>query len=185
VDIRTKKDLRERILTLLRQQKEEERVKKSFIISQKLFQLKSFQQAKTVLFYSAFDGEVHTIDMIKEAQQLGKKIGLPKVNKAHMNIIPILVNDLEGDTIHGPFGIREPKGTDKTLPLDQIDMVIVPGVAFDKSNHRLGRGAGFYDRFLKSLPPSVPTVGLAFDFQVIDHFPKETHDMPVSCVLTN
>ena len=65
-------------------------------------------------------------------------------------------------------------------------MVIVPGLAFDKHNNRLGRGAGYYDRFLSTLPTDIPTVGLAFDFQIIDRLPQQKeHDIPVSHVLVN
>ena len=65
-------------------------------------------------------------------------------------------------------------------------MVVVPGVAFDKKNNRLGRGKGYYDRFLKMLPFSTPTIGLAFDFQIVENLPvKEPHDVPVSQVIYN
>ena len=70
-------------------------------------------------------------------------------------------------------------------PLDEIDLSIIPGVAFDKKNHRLGRGAGYYDRFLSSLPRKIPSIGLAFDFQIVASFPLQEHDVPVSRVITN
>ncbi|MCK4882744.1 MAG: 5-formyltetrahydrofolate cyclo-ligase, partial [Candidatus Omnitrophica bacterium] len=74
----------------------------------------------------------------------------------------------------------------QTLSEACLDMVIVPGVAFDKHNNRLGRGGGYYDRFLAALSSEVLTVGLAFDFQMVDSLSsQETHDVPVSCVLTN
>ena len=186
VQSKSKKDLRERILTLLRNQKEEERLKKSSIILKKLFKLKAFKKAKTVLFYASFDGEVHTIEMIKKAQQLGKKIGLPKVNSLS-RLVPVLVEDMEKDLKKGRYGILEPKKLrGKKLDLKDIDMVIVPGVVFDKRKNRLGRGGGYYDRFLKKLPSSIPTVALAFDFQIIDHLPhQERRDVSVSYVLSN
>ena len=66
-----------------------------------------------------------------------------------------------------------------------IDLVLVPGVAFDRKNNRLGRGAGYYDRFLKDLP-TTPSIGLAFDFQVLDVLPHQPgQDVPVKCVITN
>ena len=182
----TKQNLRERILTLLRNQKEEERLRKSSIILKKLFKLKAFTSAKLVLFYASFDGEVYTFEMIKKAQQLGKKIGLPKVNPVERSLVPVLVEDIEKDLKSGPYGIQEPKYLKRNqLDLENIDMVIVPGVAFDKSKNRLGRGGGYYDRFLRKLSPSVSTVALAFDFQIVERLPQEHHDVLVSYVLSN
>lgn len=184
---KSKQDLRERILTLLRNQKEEERLKKSLIILKKLFKLSAFKKAKTVLFYASFDGEVHTLEMIKKAQQLGKKISLPKVKRSDKKLIPVLIDNLDKDLKKGSYGILEPKKLrGKKLKLENIDIVIVPGIAFDQRNNRLGRGGGYYDRFLTQLPASVFTVGLAFDFQVVDLLPhQERHDVHVSRVLTN
>jgi 5-formyltetrahydrofolate cyclo-ligase len=67
----------------------------------------------------------------------------------------------------------------KEVPLEDIDLIIVPGIAFDKKNVRLGRGHGYYDRFLCALPNKTRTVGLAFDFQVVEHLPQDSHDIPV------
>jgi len=156
-------------------------------IKDRLFQMGEFQNAKTILFYASFDGEVETFTMIKEAQKLGKTISLPGIPRDEQKIIPVAVTSLEDDLQTGPYGIRQPKiDQDKTLEKNCLDMVVVPGVAFDKQNNRLGRGGGYYDRFLASLPSDVPTVGLAFDFQIVDTLPpQEKHDVPVSCVLTN
>ena len=183
----TKKILRERILTLLRNQKEEERLNKSLVIKDRLFQTQEFRKAQTILFYASFDGEVETFSMMKEAQKSGKTIGLPKIGDKEGEIIPVSVQSLESDLEKGPYGIKQPR-TDNvhTLNTTDFDLVIVPGVAFDRQNNRLGRGGGYYDRFLGKLPSSIPTVGLAFDFQIVNSLPpKEEHDIPVSCVLTN
>ncbi len=184
---KSKEILRERILTLLRNQKEEERLIKSLAIGDKLFQMVEFQKAETILFYASFNGEVETFEMIREAQKLGKTIGLPGIMKDEKKIVPEAVASLESDLETGPYGIRQPKMDQaQTLSEDCLDMVIVPGVAFDKQNNRLGRGGGYYDRFLELLPPRVLTVGLAFDFQIVDSLSsQEKHDIPVSRVLTN
>ncbi len=183
----TKKDLRERILTLLRNQKEEERLNKSLAIGSKLFQMQEFQKAETILFYASFDGEVETFEMMKNAQKLGKIIGLPRIVKSEKKIIPTPVASLEADLEAGPYGIKQSKADPaEALKNDRLDMVIVPGVAFDKQNNRLGRGGGYYDQFLGALPSHIPTVGLSFDFQVVDSlYFKEEHDVPVSYVLAN
>ena len=182
----TKKSLREKILTLLRNHKEEERVVKGRIIFDKLLKLPEFRKALTILFYFPFDGEVNTTEMIKQAKKMGKRIGLPRIVKGKKRIIPAIVHSLE-DLELGPYGIKQPKRNRlQTLDVQNLDMVVVPGVAFDKRNNRLGRGGGYYDRFLKSLPSLTPTIGLAFDFQIVDHLPQQKeHDIPVSKVLVN
>ena len=183
----SKKLLRERILTLLRNQKEEERLNKSLAIGQKLFKMQPFQEAKTVLFYASFDGEVETFDMMKSAQKLGKSIRLPRIIENENVFIPVPVESLEMDLEAGPYGIKQPKlDLSKAQPDGDLDLVVVPGVAFDKHNNRLGRGGGFYDRFLDALPQSTSTVGLAFDFQIVDSLSfQEEHDVSVSFVLAN
>ncbi|HQP09799.1 MAG TPA: 5-formyltetrahydrofolate cyclo-ligase [Candidatus Omnitrophota bacterium] len=183
----TKKTVRERILTLLRNQKEEERLAKSLAVAGKLFKMKEFQKAETVLFYASIDGEVETFDMMKKAHQLGKTVGLPSILKDRKKIVPMAVASLEEGLEEGPYGIKQPKPAQtRVLDEEALDMVVVPGVAFDRKNNRLGRGGGYYDRFLKSLPSRTVTVGLAYDFQIMDSFPfQEKHDVSVSCVLSN
>ena len=186
MDINSKQDLRKRILTLLREQKEEDRLVKSLAIMDKLFQMQVFQDAKTVLFFASFNGEVHTFEMIKKALNLGKKVALPKIHKLMNQFLPILVTNLDEDLQEGSYGIKEPKNEkEQVLQNHDIDLAIVPGVAFDRQNNRLGRGGGYYDRFLKTLPSTSSTIGLAFDFQIVDSLPCQEHDVPVTCVLTN
>ena len=175
------------MLTLLRKQARKERLTKSFKIWHKLKTMRGFKKAKTILFYASFDGEVETFEMIKKALKLGKKIALPKTFKDRKKFFPVLVRSLRRDLETGVYGVREPKTTkNNVLDIKDIDMVVVPALAFDKANYRLGRGKGYYDRFLKQLPPKTLTVGLAFDFQMVDTIPHiKEHDVPTSCVLAN
>ena len=181
-----KKALRQRLLELIRNQKEDIRFKKSGLIKAALFKTPEFRAGKTIMFYSAFDGEVETLKMIKQAQTLGKKIVLPITIKKEKKIIPSLITNLEKDLIDGPYGIKQPKeNIAQIIDACALDLVIVPGVAFDKKGNRLGRGEGYYDRFLKTLPQNTPSFGLAFDFQVVDCLPCiEEHDVPVSSVIS-
>ena len=181
----TKQSLREKILILLRNQKEEERLSKSRSIHDKLFKMPEFQNAATVLFYASFDGEVNTFEMINQAKKLGKTIGLPRIIQSRNMLIPTLLNLSEDVLEDGPYGTKQPSAQSPTMDMADLDVVIVPGVAFDRQKNRLGRGGGYYDRFLKTLH-NIPTIGLAFDFQIVDHLPfQEAHDVAVSCVLTN
>ncbi len=145
-----------------------------------------FQSAKTILFYASFDGEVDTFPMMKQASQLKKTIALPIVNKGSKNFIPTRIKDL--DSLNpGPFGIQQPMFVETSVVnVEQLDLVIVPGLAFDKLHNRLGRGFGFYDRFLASMPEDTPCLGLAFDFQIVDTLPHlEVHDMALTGVIVN
>ena len=82
------------------------------------------------------------------------------------------INDLDKDFISGPFGVMEPNTQyAKEVSIEEIDAVIVPGLGFDREKNRLGRGAGFYDRFLKRITPSVKRIGIAFEFQISESLP--------------
>ena len=181
----TKQDLRERGLTLLRSQREEERLKKSLSIKDRLFANNDILNAKTILFYASFDGEVNTFPMIKEARQLGKRVALPRIDKEAGEFTPELYKDSQ-ELESGPFGIKQPKSDPAgSLAIEDVDAIVVPGVAFDLDNYRLGRGGGFYDRFLSKIHSRVPSIGLAFDFQCVDQIPElGDHDIPVSCVVS-
>ncbi|VAX37495.1 5-formyltetrahydrofolate cyclo-ligase [hydrothermal vent metagenome] len=181
----SKQELREKVKIFLKKQREKERLAKSKVIQEKLFKLPEFYKSATIFFYASFGEEVETFEMMKQAKVLGKKIGLPKIARNKNFFIPAFVEYLDHDLEDGPFGIKQPKEGCTQMSLEDIDLAVVPGVAFDKTNNRLGRGGGYYDRFLKQLPKDTPTIGLAFDFQVVDTLLQEEHDISVSCVITN
>ncbi len=181
-----KEKIRKKILTLLRNQKEEDRLNKSLGILKKTLALPKFKAAKTILFYASFDGEVDTFDMMKQSLRLGKKIALPIIDTKHKHITPMLVHNLDEDLVAGPYGIQEPRFVkNRLVSCDDIDLSVVPGIAFDRDNHRLGRGAGYYDRFLARLSKDTPSIGLAFDFQIVNRLPRQEHDVPLTKVIVN
>jgi len=157
-----------------------EKSQKSAIIKDRLFSEEVFKKAKVVMFYVSLKDEVNTLSMIDEAAKTGKRICVPVIIKEEKRLIAGEIKDREKDLEKQHFGICQPKaGKVKEVPLEDIELVVVPGVAFDKCNMRLGRGHGYYDRFLCSLSKCTKTIGLAFDFQVVDNLPKDSHDIPV------
>ena len=177
---RSKEDIRKQVLNDLRNQKEEERLRKSLVIQERLFALPEFLNSKIILFYVSFDGEVETSNMLKQARKIGKTIVLPYIFKKEYQLIPVLPKSLE-DLELGPYGIKQPSyNPELCVDPQDIDLCVVPGVAFDRARHRLGRGAGYYDRFLPTLSPRAHTIGLAFQFQVFDCLPIQDHDVPLS-----
>jgi len=116
---------------------------------------------------------------------MGKRVCVPVILKEERHLIAGEIKDRREDLESQHFGIYQPKsGRVKEVPLEDIDLVVVPGIAFDKKNMRLGRGHGYYDRFLSGLPKPTKAIGLAFDFQVVENLPQDSHDIPVWKTIT-
>jgi len=184
--VREKQRIRKRILKKLKSQKEEQRRKKSLAIKRKLFASSEFKRAKTVMFYVSDSYEVQTRSMIKQALKMGKKIAVPMTDTRLKKLTPCRIRDLDKQLCKGPYGIYQPRaGCKNKIPASKIDLVLVPGVAFDKNGRRLGRGAGYYDRLLKKVPRKTPRLGLAFDFQVLKSVPTLSHDARLTGLIAN
>jgi 5-formyltetrahydrofolate cyclo-ligase len=181
--MKDKGSLRIYYLKLLREQNKEECLRKSRLIAEQFWKLPAIQKARSILFYASMPGEVDTLAMIEKAIFSGKRVALPIVEQNQRKLIPTLISSME-DVLKGTYGIAEPHfDPDKVLAFKDLDVVIVPGLAFDRHYHRLGRGKGYYDRFLSTLPKTVSTVGLAFDFQLTESLPTETHDMRLQQII--
>jgi len=177
----TKAQIRSKILLKLKTQKEEYRNQKSKVIKDKLLRNKVFKKAKIVMFYIAFGGEVDTEEMIKEAKKAGKVICVPICKKDRETMQPAILDE-HAKLIKGLYGVLEPVAHG-TICEQDLDLVIVPGLAFDKTGRRLGRGKGFYDRFLNLLPKDTPSIGLAFDFQILPSVPTTPRDINVQEII--
>ena len=177
----TKAQIRSKILLKLKTQKEEDRNRKSKLIQDKLLRNKVFRKAKIVMFYIAFGGEVNTEEMIKEAKKIGKLICVPICRKDKETMQPTILEN-HGKLKKGPYGVLEPVALTRVKP-EELDLVIVPGLAFDKKGNRLGRGKGCYDRFLCTLSEKTPSTGLAFDFQILSLVPTTDDDVSVKKVI--
>lgn len=138
-----------------------------------------FRQASCIALYHALPGEVQTADFI-ERWYKQKRLLLPVVKG---NDLQLLVYAGKESLQTGAFGILEPSDNCQVVPEEEIDLVIVPGVAFDRQHNRLGRGKGFYDRLLSTL--SAPKLGICYDFQLKDQIPVEPFDKKMDMIITN
>jgi len=187
--IKMKRKIRKSILEKLKHQKEEDRRQKSLAIKKKLFKTAVFRKAKKILLYVGKGYEVDTSPIINEALKKGKRIFLPVTNVKRKRLLISEISDLEKDTKLGCFRIYEPKPCvvkRSKIKARDLDLFVVPGIAFDRHLNRLGHGAGYYDRFLKNIPHKTPAISLAFDFQVLEgDLPTLSYDIPVTRIITN
>lgn len=185
--MRKKEVLRKKMKTKIENQKESERRKRSKEVHEKVFLNEDFLKSKCVMLYvSKGTGEVETGPIIKKALRMGKKVVLPVTLAKDRNIKPVYLRDMMS-LKKGPCGIYEPKAGLGTTPaaLKDIDLVITPGLAFDRKNNRIGRGKGYYDNFLRCLPMRRPKIGLGFRFQLFDKIPSTKRDIPLTNVITD
>ncbi len=145
-----------------------------------------FAKARCICIYVSLPIEVDTRPLIDKSLKLGKKILVPLAEPRTKQLKFYEIKNRRKDLKKGAYGILEPiRGKVKPAVIKEAELVIVPGVVFDKRNHRIGRGAGFYDRFLKKVGKKIPKVGLAFSFQVVDRVPTAKHDYRLDKVITD
>jgi 5-formyltetrahydrofolate cyclo-ligase len=137
-----------------------------------------FQSSHRIALYHALPDEVQTVGLL-ERWHKSKQVFLPVVLGNELVMCPYTG---ESELQPGSFGIMEPQGELPPEEPSSLDLLIVPGVAFDRDKNRLGRGKGFYDRLLADL--DVPTIGLCFDFQLFTQIPTDAHDRRMSYIIT-
>ncbi len=165
----------------------EEREDKSRIIFTRVVQAWEYQQAATVLAYAHFRSEVQTDRLLRATLAAGKRLVLPRVNRARHELDLYLVTDPARQLVPGAWDIPEPDPAQcAAAPLEEIDCVIAPGVAFDPWGGRTGYGGGFYDRLLNALSPAQARVclGLAYEVQIVHEVPRGLFDAHVGAVAT-
>ena len=155
---------------------------KSKAIHEKLLSLPEFLDARTVCLYMSFGSEVHTQEVIEHCFGRGKKVLIPAMAGSLGDLVPAEFLGFE-KLKEAAFGIKEPFPV-KEVPVEEIDLVISPGVAFDEKLNRIGFGKGFYDKFLSKIPPRVPVIAIAFDLQVLPEIPVEAHDKKMTKIIT-
>lgn len=152
-----------------------------------LFDLPQVESSSCIMAYMAFKNEISTIEIIERLLLMGKQVLLPYVVPKERLIIPALVEDINRDLVEGAYGILEPNPDNlKEIDASKIDIVLVPGLAFDMNGNRLGYGGGYYDRFLVKCKEDAVFIALAYNFQILKDLSQvtEVHDQRVHYIVT-
>jgi 5-formyltetrahydrofolate cyclo-ligase len=174
--------LRTKIAAELKQLNATERAAAAIKACALLEQQAVWRSAKAILFYAPLADEPDLWRLLEDSLATGKTVALPRFHPEQGDYVACLIKQVASDLQTGKFGIREPRESCPIIPLNRLDFVLVPGVAFDLNGHRLGRGKGYYDRLLAMSAGS--TCGVAFDQQIVSQVPSEPHDVRLSCILT-
>jgi len=178
-----KEGIRKDVLKIRKNMTKSEVIEKSKKIKNRLFKITEYKTAQTILFYISYNNEVYTHDMIKESMSRGKTIVVPKSDKKNRKLILSELTNWE-DLEVGAYTILEPrKNCIKEVSIESIDLIIVPGVVFDINGNRIGHGMGYYDRLLKK-SHNIPSIGLAFEFQIVKKIEAEEHDERIDIIIT-
>lgn len=169
-EIRRKIKNRKQLLT------DQERQHASKAVFDRLEQTAAFLLAERVMLYHSLPDELPTHDFLRRWSTV-KQFFLPRVAGVNLEILPYNADSLAP----GAFDIEEPQ-EGQTVDPATIDLIVVPAVALDRRGNRLGRGRGFYDRLLPST--RAVTVGVAYDFQLVEEIPAEPHDIPLDIVIS-
>jgi len=183
-DMKSKAAVRRELKVLLAGLSAADRHRKSIAAANFLIATPEFDSAHVVMLYLSTAEEVDTAPLALKCWQAGKTVVVPKVSWDQRRMLPVEINSLQTGITTSEHQIREPIAG-KPIPTNLIDMVIVPGVGFSKNGYRIGRGMGFYDRFLAQSEFNGVSCGLAFAEQVIDDVPVLDHDMPLSMLTTD
>lgn len=180
-----KQELREKILAKRRNLDSALVEENSRLISDYIISSEIFRQSKVIMTYLNYPKEVQTDYIFETAIKQNKTVTIPVCEKESIDLIPSKITDINQVEV-GYYGLREPK-KEFFYPIDSklIDLVIVPGVAFDLKGNRIGHGKGYYDNLFKKINPSAIKIGLAFQFQIIDDsWETDKWDVPLDGLIT-
>jgi 5-formyltetrahydrofolate cyclo-ligase len=174
-------DMRTRLATLTADQ----RAEWSTASCARLIRSVAFARASRVMLYMPMRSEVDVISVALEAFRLGKSVCVPRVDGSRKTMNAVEITSFDDESMDSDsLGVRAPK-VGQEIPHEEIDLVIVPGVAFDMHGFRLGRGGGFYDRYLARFSRNTATIGVCFDIQFVEEIPTEPTDIAVHAVVSD
>ena len=182
----TKSKIRKDMITALESLSEDEIALKTRKIENRLFDFANFIEANITMLYVSCPGEVSSRNIIKYCLDYKKIIVLPAFDSQKFRIRLFKIDNVEKDLKPGSRGTLEPDTARcKPVPVECLDIAIIPGIAFDEKGGRIGSGEGYYDRFIPKLPITTRKVSIAFEDQIIAQAPMESHDKHVDIIITN
>ena len=182
---KTKADIRSEVAKELAKLPKSEQDDIGKKIENRLFEFANFLESKITLLYISQEFEVDTHHILKKAFDFNKIVVLPLIDADSRDLRLYKIDDFNNDLGPGENGIFRPRlERCKAVPIECIDIAIIPGIAFDEKGGRLGTGDGYYDRLIPKLPITTRKVALAFDQQIIPQVPTESHDKPVDIIIT-
>lgn len=182
---KTKDEIRDEITTILKSLSEKDIAEITKGIENRLFEFANFLEARIALLYINNANEVNTESILKRCFDYNKILVLPLINSNSQEFRLLKIDNLDFDLKPGPNGVLEPDiERCKTVPIECIDIAIIPGVAFDEKGGRIGSGDGYYNRLIPKLPITTRKVSLAFDSQILPQVPSESHDKYVDIIIT-
>jgi len=161
----------------------DERERLARAVRARALELPELAAAGTVMLFASFRTELDTMPMARWALEAGKRLCLPRV-LGPRTMAAFLVTDPAADLVPGKWDIPEPREGLPEVPPDEMDLVFVPGSAFDEQGRRCGYGGGFYDTYLPLTRAGTPWVALAFEAQLVPRIDCEAHDLPVTAIVT-
>lgn len=180
-EINSKSDLRNLILNFRNSLTKNEVISMSKIIFENFLSIDEIKNSSKFMLYCDFRNEVATKEIISKLISLDKEVYLPVTLKNEKKLIPKRIFSLD-DLVSGTYGILEPHSDAPKVDSSLLDIVVVPGSAFDKNGYRTGYGGGYYDRFLEDI--NAIKIGVCFDFQLVDDVFPEEHDKKMDFIIT-
>lgn len=177
-----KKELREEVLNKRDKIVASDREEKDDIIISSLMNNKDYKNSKKIFIYIGFGTEINTLKYIDGFIKDGKEIYVPKVYLKRREIEAIRLTSLDM-LERSKYGILEPIN-DEIVDKEELDLIVVPGVAFDREGGRIGYGGGYYDKYFSRNNKTVTNIALAYDCQMVNKVPVEEHDVKVDCIIT-
>ncbi len=178
--------IRDNICQIISALSERELAEKTRAIEDRLFEFANFLEAKIALLYINSDFEVQTKNIIKRSYVYNKIVVLPAFDPENHEMNLMKVDHFTKDLVQGPRNVPEPNVSRcKTVPMDRIDIAIIPGIAFDEKGGRIGTGQGYYDRLIPKLAITTRKVALTFEEQIVGQIPMESHDKHVDIIITD
>lgn len=179
-----KKILRKEMMNKRNSISENDKKERDVCILNKFLQTLEYKNSKVIFIYIGYSSEIDTSNFIKRFIEDKKVVCVPRTNYKKKYMDAVIIHSLD-NLSKDKYGILEPDEDINPIEVDAIDLVILPGLAFDNKGGRLGYGGGYYDKYLSNISDNAVKVALCYDFQVIDTVPMEEHDICTDLLITD